>query len=74
MTQVSNLSLPLGLREADITALINGAEISYADELLSVNSVRIKVWSLDVIRDKRLITIRFAILLRYLNTNLVLDT
>jgi hypothetical protein len=28
---------------------------------LSVNSARIKVWSLDVIRDKRLITIRFAI-------------
>ena len=61
LTQVSNLSRRLGLREADIIASINGAEISSVDELLSVNSARIKVWSLDVIRDKRLITIRFAI-------------
>jgi S1-C subfamily serine protease len=61
LTQVSNLSRTLGLREADIIASINGAEISSVDELLSVNSARINVWSLDIIRDKRLITIRFAI-------------
>ena len=61
LTQVSNLSRRLGLRKADIITSINGVEISSVDELLSVNSARIKVWSLDVIRDKRLITIRFAI-------------
>ena len=44
-----------------IITSIKGVEISSVDELLSVNSVRIKVWSLDIIRDKRLITIRFAI-------------
>ena len=51
----------VGLRKVDIITSINGVEISSVDELLSVNSARINVWSLDIIRDKRLITIRFAI-------------
>lgn len=61
LTQVSNLSRRLGLRKADVITSINGVEISSVDELLNVNSARIKVWSMDIIRDKRLITIRFAI-------------
>ena len=61
LTQVSKLPRRLGLRESDIIVSINGVKISYVDDLLSVNSARINRWSLDVIRDKRLITIRFAI-------------
>jgi len=59
LTQVSNLTQRLGLRESDIIASINGAKISHVGDLLSLNSARINRWSLDVIRNKRLITIRF---------------
>jgi len=59
LTQVSNLTQRLGLRESDIIASINGAKISHVGDLLSLNSARINRWSLDVIRNKRVITIRF---------------
>jgi S1-C subfamily serine protease len=59
LTQVSNLTQRLGLRESDIIASINGAKISHVGDLLSLNSAKIDRWSLDVIRNKRLITIRF---------------
>jgi S1-C subfamily serine protease len=59
LTQVSNLTQRLGLRESDIIASINGAKISHVGDLLSLNSAKIDRWSLDVIRNKRLITLRF---------------